>query len=112
MDLTLNGSIRHDWTLAELGRSCSAPQYLATRDFLDAYTRRMATWWAGGFDLLLTPTLTQPPPALGYFAGDTRPTLESRAAADLTLSPSTALRLSWTQRARRAETALSFNVYL
>ena len=27
----------------------------------------MAAWWAGGFDLLLTPTLPEPPPPLGTF---------------------------------------------
>ena len=27
----------------------------------------MTGWWAGGFDLLLTPTLPEPPPPLGSF---------------------------------------------
>src|SRR6185312_6814557 len=29
-------------------------------------TRRVAGWWASGFDLLLTPTLSAPPPPLGW----------------------------------------------
>jgi amidase len=62
-----------NWTLAQLGRACPAPQYLATRDWLDAYTRRMAAWWEGGFDLLLTATLSRPPAPLGWFA----PTIEN-----------------------------------
>ena len=56
-----------NWALAEMGRACSATQYLATVDWLQAWTRRMASWWAGGFDLLLSPTLPSPPPPLGNF---------------------------------------------
>src|SRR5262249_57988950 len=56
-----------NWALAEMGRSCSATQYLETRDWLALYTRRLAGWWAGGFDLLLTPTPSTPPPPLGFF---------------------------------------------
>src|SRR5437867_1327183 len=53
--------------LADLGRIATAQQYLATVDWLYGYTRRMAAWWASGFDLLLTPTLPEPPPPLGTF---------------------------------------------
>jgi amidase len=53
-----------------VGRSTSAPQYLATIDWIHGFTRRLASWWAGGFDLLLTPTLPEPPPALGTFRPD------------------------------------------
>jgi amidase len=56
-----------NWALAELGRACSATQYLATVDWLHGHTRRMASWWVGGFDLLVTPTLSEPPPPLGTF---------------------------------------------
>jgi amidase len=56
-----------NWALAEMGRVCSAAQYLATLGWLHGYTRRMAAWWASGFDLLLTPTLPEPPPPLGTF---------------------------------------------
>jgi amidase len=57
-----------NWTLAEMGRSLSAAQYLATLDWLHGYSRRMASWWQGGFDLLVTPTLPEPPPTLGSFS--------------------------------------------
>jgi amidase len=56
-----------NWALAEMGRICSAAQYLATVDWLHGYSRRVASWWAAGFDLLLTPTLPEPPPPLGTF---------------------------------------------
>jgi len=54
-----------NWALAEMGRSCSASQYLETVSWLQLYTRRVAQWWVGGHDLLLTPTLTEPPLPLG-----------------------------------------------
>ncbi len=58
-----------NWELAEMGRACSAAHYLRTVDWLFGYTRRVAAWWAGGYDLLLTPTLPEPPWTLGGFHG-------------------------------------------
>ena len=52
-----------------MGRACSATHYLRTVDWLFGYTRRVAAWWAGGYDLLLTPTLPEPPWTLGGFHG-------------------------------------------
>lgn len=53
------------WAIAELGRRTGAAQYLASLQALQGYTRRIAAWFAGGFDVLVTPTLGQPPPRLG-----------------------------------------------
>jgi amidase len=58
------------WALAELGRGVTAPQYIASILWIEGFTRRMASWWAGGFDLLVTPTLGEPPPPLGYLKDD------------------------------------------
>lgn len=55
------------WAIAEMGRAVTALQYLEALDFFNTFTRRMAAWWAAGNDLLLTPTLTEPPPRLGEF---------------------------------------------
>lgn len=55
------------WALAELGRSTTAPQWLWSREWLQANSRDVAAWWADGFDLLLTPTIAEPPPPLGTF---------------------------------------------
>ena len=44
------------WAVAERGRGMSAADYIATIDFVHAFGRRLAAWWQGGFDLLLTPT--------------------------------------------------------
>ena len=57
------------WALAELGRAVSAAQYIDTLRALSVYTRRMAGWWSGGFDLLVSPTMAAPPPRIGELAG-------------------------------------------
>jgi amidase len=56
-----------NWTMAEIGRSRTAVQYINAIEWLQADTRRIAKWWDEGFDLLLTPTLAEPPPPLGQF---------------------------------------------
>jgi amidase len=53
------------WTLAESGRAVTAMQYREAVRVLEELGRRGAQWWAGGFDLLLTPTLGEPPLPLG-----------------------------------------------
>jgi amidase len=53
------------WAFAERGQRLSASQYLAAVHWLQVWTRRVAQWWADGFDLLLTPTIAEPPPPLG-----------------------------------------------
>lgn len=55
------------WALAELGRSSTAAQWLWAREWLQANSRDVASWWVEGFDLLLTPTIAEPPPPLGTF---------------------------------------------
>ena len=55
------------WAVAELGRGVSGPQYVRAVGFAQAHTRRIARWWTEGFDLLLTPTVAEPPPPLGTF---------------------------------------------
>jgi amidase len=55
------------WALAEQGRGHTAADYLAAVEYAQLATRRLAEWWAGGFDLLLTPTCSEPPPPLGSF---------------------------------------------
>src|SRR5207249_3093665 len=53
--------------IAEMGRPVSASGYLRAIEYLHAHTRQVAGWWAEGYDLLLTPTLPEPPPRLGEF---------------------------------------------
>jgi amidase len=55
----------YTWSFIEEGRKISAAEYIGSFDWIQAFSRRMAEFWAGGFDLLLTPTLAAPPPKLG-----------------------------------------------
>lgn len=66
--VTPDGVEATTWAIAELGRGVSATQYIAAVQELHAYTRRIAGWFAGGFDVLLTPTLGEPPPKIGALA--------------------------------------------
>ncbi len=61
------------WALCERGRTISAATYVEALETARAWSRRMARWWdtdGGGFDLLLTPTLAEPPPVLGEIDSD------------------------------------------
>jgi len=55
------------WALAEIGRARSSGEYLAAVGQHQAMTRMIAGVHESGFDLLLTPTLGEPPPPLGTF---------------------------------------------
>jgi amidase len=55
------------WGIAEIGRGVSGVEYVRAVEYMQRFTRHMAGWWADGFDLLLTPTLVEPPPPLGQF---------------------------------------------
>jgi amidase len=69
-EVTADGVEASTWALAEGGRSFGAPQYLGALHYQQNSARRAARWWAGGFDLLLTPTMGEPPTRLGEFAPD------------------------------------------
>ncbi|HYC00544.1 MAG TPA: amidase [Candidatus Limnocylindrales bacterium] len=53
------------WMAAELGRGASATMYVEAVEKLHSYARELAAWWESGFDILLTPTLAEPPWPLG-----------------------------------------------
>lgn len=55
------------WALAEIGRSRSAGEYLVAIGQHQVLSRMIASVHESGFDLLLTPTLGEPPPPLGSF---------------------------------------------
>lgn len=59
------------WLIAEPGRSATGLAYLAAIEFFHSGSREMAKFWSeDGYDLLLTPTLPEPPPPLGQFHDD------------------------------------------
>jgi amidase len=58
-----------------MGRDATAVDYLRALHGAHAWTRRMLEWWSprddggAGFDLLLTPTMAEPPAVLGEMVG-------------------------------------------
>ncbi len=56
------------WAMSEAGHAVTAAQYLSAVAAMERFGRELAGWWDGGFDLLLTPTLAEPPVPLGTFA--------------------------------------------
>jgi amidase len=100
------------WAIAESGREVSGLAYLEALEFFHEMTRRMATFWVPahdggqGYDLLLTPTLAEPPPPLGQFGGPPDNPLQGifRAASivpfvtpfNITGQPAVSLPLGWT----------------
>ncbi|MEV8638331.1 amidase [Streptosporangium sp. NPDC051023] len=55
--------------LGATGRELGAVDYVASRDWIDGFRRRMAAWWES-FDLLLTPSLGVAPFPLGWLPAD------------------------------------------
>jgi len=77
------------WTLVEAARAATASDFLDAHRKLQAISRRVAQWYEGGFDLLLTPTLAEPPPLLGEFDSPPENPLHGllRAAALVPFTP-------------------------
>ena len=53
------------WFSAERGRKTPATDMLKTQTATQLFGRAMATWWADGWDLLITPATARPAPRLG-----------------------------------------------
>ena len=71
------------WWMASMAASFTAVDLAQAISASARYTRELASWWADGWDLLLTPTLGGPPPKLGALdfdpadpAGSQRPVAE------------------------------------
>ncbi len=58
------------WALVEMSRAYTAADLLSSIEWLQWMSRSMQRWWASGFDLLITPTIAEPPPLLGEFGTD------------------------------------------
>jgi len=74
------------WTLADPhGPSVLPEDYLEAAASQQAWAVRVAAWFAGGFDLLVTPTVPEPPPLLADLDGRAHDpiTLLSRMAPHL-----------------------------
>lgn len=89
------------------GRQISAAQFLESRVWLQRFARRVAEWWESGFDILLTPTMAEPPPRLGDVCGTADepmrgfqraiPLVAFTAPFNVTGQPAASLPLHWTQ---------------
>jgi amidase len=55
---------------AEMAAGVSAPQYLGALEDLHSWSRGVAAWWADGNDVLVTPTIPEPPVALGELSAE------------------------------------------
>ena len=51
----------------EYARNLSAVDFAAAQAAMYAFRREVQQWWADGWDLLLTPTVAEPPPLLSEF---------------------------------------------
>ena len=59
-----------NWALAEMAKKYSAVDLATAQAAMYAFRRQLQQWWADGWDLLLTPTVAEPPPPLSEFAPD------------------------------------------
>jgi amidase len=85
------------WARAEYGRTFSAVQVHAATQRLAAGVMRVPEWWAGGYDLLVTPTMQQPPPPIAGLTPDQQGPIFGLFAMPYSISgqPSISLPLHW-----------------
>ncbi len=70
-----------NWVLVEQAQRLTAVDYAAAQAAGWAFRRALQQWWADGWDLLLTPTVAEPPPRLAEFENDPEhPTAPMRRA--------------------------------
>src|SRR3954453_23489683 len=64
-----------NWALIERARDVSAVDYAAAENAVYAFRRALQQWWADGWDLLLTPTVSEPPvPLIEFESNPAHPT--------------------------------------
>ena len=54
-----------NWAMSEFAKRLTATEYGAALGAINEYRRELQRWWADGWDLLLTPTLSEPPTRIG-----------------------------------------------
>ncbi len=54
-----------NWAMSEFAKRLTATEYGAALGAINEYRRELQGWWADGWDLLLTPTLSEPPTRIG-----------------------------------------------
>jgi amidase len=81
-DLTADDVEPYTWVMAEMANGVSGVDLARALAASAAFTRSLAGWWTGGFDLLLTPTLGSLPTRIGELS----PELEDAEAFRTTLT--------------------------
>ncbi len=88
-EATLGRSLGRDevepvnWEQAEFAKHHSAVDLAKAQAAAYAFRRAVQAWWSEGWDLLLTPTLAEPPPTLAEFEPvDGDPTAQMRRAGE------------------------------
>ncbi len=56
-----------NWLMGSIGRSISAADYIASVNWVHAWSRRMHAWW-DDFDVLVSPVIAVPPPPIGWLS--------------------------------------------
>jgi amidase len=69
-ELTADDVEAVNWYLSEAARHLTAVDHAKALTAGVAFRRRVHQWWADGWDLLLTPTLAEPPLPLGTIANN------------------------------------------
>jgi amidase len=60
----------HNWVQAEYARGVNGVEYALALAANVEFRRATQQWWSDGWDLLLSPTLAEPPTRIGEFAND------------------------------------------
>ena len=64
-DLTEDEVEPVNWAMGEFAKHMSATDLGAALGAINEYRRQMQEWWKAGWDLLVTPTLSEPPVRIG-----------------------------------------------
>ncbi|MEP1126027.1 MAG: amidase [Ilumatobacter sp.] len=72
-----------NWAMSEFARHLSATEFASALSAINEYRRKLQGWWADGWDLLLSPTLSEPPVRIGeHDAAADDPMAGMKRAAD------------------------------
>jgi amidase len=91
-----------NWTMGSIGGAVSAADYIASVNWVHAWSRRLHAWW-DDFDILVTPVIAVPPPPIGWLSdpelGNERLTsiLQFTAQFNVSGQPAMSLPLHWSE---------------
>lgn len=69
-EITVDDVEAMNWAQARFAESVSGVDYAAALAAATSFRRAIQSWWTEGWDLLLTPTLSEPPIAVGEIRND------------------------------------------